>query len=221
MAPVTSLITRLRERADRDSGMTIVELVVSMSIFTIVITIFMGALISMAHTTSEAQRRVDAANSLRASFSAMDRQVRYASSINRPVRGPSGDWYVEFELTDLPAGQAPLCYQWRLDDDAETVAYRTWRRDGTSSASNWVTIAWNVARVGSGSPFTFASADDSRMRQSLTLELAATQTEPSAAVDLSTTFVARNSSTASTTNADANSDGVSDNQVCIAGLGRP
>ncbi len=212
---------RLRAVRRADDGLTIVELVIAMSIFTIVLIIFFGALISMSQTTSQAQQRVDASNAVRAAFTTMDRQVRYASSINRPVESGSGKWYVEFELTELPDDQDPLCYQWQFDDDAGTISYRTWREDGVSSVSDWVGVAWDVGSTDGGSPFTFVAAGDGRLRQTLSIRLNVLSTSGEQLTELSTEFVARNSSSGSDTNVDADSDGISDSQVCLTGMDRP
>jgi prepilin-type N-terminal cleavage/methylation domain-containing protein len=226
-------LLRLRRLARNDSddaidnGLSLIELVVATSIFTIVLSIYFGALISMSHTTVRAQDSVDASDALRATFNALDHQVRYATSINRPVKGSSGAWYVELEATNLPDGAKPMCYQWRLDPATKVLSTRTWTEDGTSVVTAWHGVSW---RVGSGnvngagvavSPFVFAPAGNAMLRQQLSVHLTVDGATTGRLAEQSTTFIARNSSSKSPSNLDANNDGVSDNQVCMTGMDRP
>jgi type II secretory pathway pseudopilin PulG len=198
-----------------------VELVVAMSIFSIVIAIYFSALISMSKTTVRAQDSVDASNALRATFNVLDHQVRYGSSINRPGQGASGAWYVELEATDLPQNAFPMCYQWRLDPATHVLSTRTWTEDGTSVATAWHGVSWNVQAGGGASPFEFAPASGAVLRQSLTVHLTVDGLTTGQLADQETTFIARNSSSSSQSNKDLNGDGASDNPVCTAGMSRP
>jgi len=226
--------SRLRRRAlhetdeARDAGLTLVELVVAMSIFTIVLSIYFSALISMSHTTVRAQDGVDASDSLRATFNTLDHQVRYATSINRPVTGSSGAWYVELEATNLPNGAKPMCYQWRLDPATNVLSARTWREDGVSSVTAWHDVSRDVksGNVVSGvavSPFQFTPASATVLRQSLTVHLTVDGPGTSKLADQATTFIGRNSSVDSPNNSfvDVNHDGVNDKAVCMAGMDHP
>jgi len=218
-------LTRNDRDEASDDGLTLIELVVAMSIFTIVLSIYFGALISMAHTTVRSQNSVDASDALRATFNTLDHQVRYATSINRPVTGSSGAWYVELEATDLPNGEKPMCYQWRLDPATNVLSTRTWREDGTSTVTAWHGVSWNVKSVNSSNvpvtPFVFEPAGASKLRQQLTVHLTVDGTTTGKIAEQSTTFIARNSSSKSRSNLDANNDGVSDDQVCMTGMNRP
>ena len=222
---MSSLRSRLRAVTRRagsaDSGLSLIELVVAMAIFTIVLGIYFSALISMSRTTVRAQDTVDASDALRATFNMMDRQVRYATSVNRPGQGGSGWWYVEFEATDLPEDQPPVCYQWRLDSTNQVLSFRTWSQDGASTVTPWRGVAWNVESDGGGAPFVFTQAEGSTLRQSLTVKLRVTGPTTGEVAAQSTTFVARNSSYKSPSNLDTNSDGASDTPVCLTGMDRP
>lgn len=210
-----------RRRGDPDeSGVSIVELVISMLIFSVVLGIYFGALISMAQTTARAKDSVDASDALRSTFNSMESQVRFATSINRPVKGTSGSWYIEFESTQLPNSQPAMCYQWKFDPTAKTVSYRTWT-ENTSTVTAWHGVAWEVQAIGSGSPFAFAKATSTILAQKVTVSLQALDPKAEVLAQQSTSFVARNSSMLSPTNDDTNGDGVSDSQVCIAKMNRP
>lgn len=210
----------------REDGMSIMELVVAMAIFTIVITVFTGGLMTMARSTARTSEVTDASNSLRLTFQHLDKQIRYASSINSPGVGGSGSWYVEFVTTSVPEGELPICTQWRYDPTAETLAYRTWRDDSSSVVSSWRVVAQDMRNdlVGGQAPFVYHRADGVYTRQRLDVAVfVASDPNPGGDVDadITTTFVARNSSFESPSNPDVNGDGVSDTFVCTSHLSRP
>ena len=154
----------------------------------------------------------------------LDHQVRYATSINTPGQGPSGDWYVEFEATDLPDAAAPMCYQWRLDPVTNVLSTRNWSEDG--AVNSWRSVSWDVKAPGGGSPFTFAPASGQILRQTLTVHLKVDGRTAGQVAEQQTTFVARNSSldplvTRTNDFVDVNGDGVNDNAVCMTGMDRP
>ncbi len=213
-------------RKPHDAGVSVVELLISMMIFSVVIGVFAGGLIVMARSTARTSEVTDASNSLRTTFQHLDRQIRYASSINSPGVGGSGSWYVEFITTSVPEGEVPRCTQWRFDPTAETMAYRTWRDVPSSSVSEWRIVAEGMRNdVGAGDlPFVFHPANGVYTRQSLDVAVyVASDPNPGGDIDadIGTTFVARNSSTESPSNPDLNNDGVSDTLVCTSHLSRP
>ena len=82
----------------------------------------------------------------------------------------------------------------------------------TPTPSPWVNIATNVRNSAANPPFTFTPASTTQLHQQLVVSLdIGTGTSPGAMVE--STYVARNSSTGSTSN-----DGT---KVCQNGVGRP
>lgn len=220
LAVLRQKVSRRRQEPDEE-GLSLIELVVAMMIFSVVLAIYFGALISMANTTTRARSSVDASDALRATFNTLDHQVRYATSINRPVKGGSGAWYVEFEATNLPIGPPKMCYQWRLDPSTKVISYRTWDEGGVTVGA-WKGVAWDVEAPGGGSPFVFAEATpDILLAQTLTVNLQVMGQSGQVLGQQGTSFVARNSSAGSITNPDTDGDGVSDNEVCTTGMDRP
>lgn len=204
-----------------DSGMTLVELLVAMGIFSVVLAVFGAGVVSMTRSTARVSATSNVTNEARRAFSLLDKQVRYATAINSPtVVGNKG--YVEF-LTDATgttsAGseKPSLCTQWRLDGDADVLQYRTWDVGGT--AKPWTTVArYVVTDPASATAFStgWTGVDVRTQRLDVKLSLARGKAP---AVVLDSSFVARNSSPASATN-DNNNDGLSDQFVCTE-MGRP
>lgn len=218
-----------RDEAPGDEGLTLIELLVAMGIFTVVLAVFMSGVVAMTSSTVRAQDVTDSGDSLRRAFQTLDKQIRYASSINSAGTGASGAHYVEFLTTAVPAGEAPVCTQWRFSPSARELAYRTWRDSPSASRTDWRVVSHDVRNATSGAdarpPFRLDFARDARVRQQLVVSLDVGRGEAGAdaltGADVETVFVARNSSFESPSNADATVDGISDTFVCTNLLERP
>ncbi|WP_129338296.1 PulJ/GspJ family protein [Cellulomonas endophytica] len=218
---------RCRVAADgrADGGMTLVELLVAMSVFTVVLAIAMSAVVSMTRGTAVAAQLADAQQGTRTAFQRLDHQVRYAEAVNRPGAGPSGAVYVEWRTgaVSTPTGTAQ-CTQWRYDPTARTLARRSWPDVTAPTVQDWQVMVTDVLRPASAPatyPFVVAPATETRRRQTLTLTLLVGPGENGARVTTSSVFAARNSSTGSVSNADADGNGASDLPVCLSLVGRP
>lgn len=197
-----------------DRGITLVETLVAMMIFTICFGVFISGLLVMVRDTTRAQDVVDASNQMRKAFSTMDTQARYAESVNQPgVVGTS--WYVEFRDPIVNAGN-PECTQWRYDVTTGTLSTRSW------DSTVLVTAPWTVLATGLSTdpavltdpaqqPFTTTFAvrsvadnvDATRQRISVRLSSprpAGDGSSRTRADQLTTTFTALNSSTESDSN---------------------
>lgn len=199
--------------------MTLIELIVAMGIFSVVISVFMAGLVVMTKDTARTIAVADSGDSVRKAFQRLDKQIRYASAINRPGVGGSGAHYVEFRTAAVAAGRQPRCTQWRLVPDTGLLQVRTWDDAPSASPSDWQTIIVNVRNDLSSpanEPFAFAPADGKHTRQQLVVTLdVGLAGRPGS--DIQTTFVARNSSVTSVSNDDLDGDGQSDTAVCTAG----
>lgn len=212
-------------RQQRDEGFSLLELIISMGIFMVVLAVFIAGMLTMTKDTVRSQDVSDASDSTRLAFQTMDKQIRYASSINFPGVGSSGSQYVEFITTAQPDGLAPMCTQWRYDPTAHTLAYRTWRDLPTGTVSSWRQVAAEVQNAMSGPtakpPFALQAAGGTYLRQQLTVTVQAGGTGRGIAAETATVFVARNSSGSSPSNDDLNGDHQSDTLICSSHLGRP
>lgn len=226
---MTRLRAVLRRRAEGDAGMSLVELLVSMGIFTVIVSIFMAGVVVMTRNTTRAQAVGDSGDTVRKVYQRLDRDVRYAAAINRPGAGATGTYYVEYLITAVDAGLKPLCTQWRYTAATRKLEVRTWRDVATPAPTAWRTMATNVRNdlsVAATRPFEFTKADATFRKQQLRVYLdvspGATGQAERKGAQLDSTFVARNSSEQSQSNADVfpSPDGLSDTPVC-PGPGRP
>jgi hypothetical protein len=201
-------VRRLREVAADDRGTSLVELVVGMVVMTVFMTVFTGAIASLAETTTHIEAVTSSASQVNNAFLRLDKLVRYATAVTTPGQGTSGDWYVELDSV-IDAKES--CTQLRVDVTRRQLQQRTWTVNASgapySDYVDWRPLASNVlnASAAPGSddqPFSFPAASSTSL-QRLTVTLV---TGTSGAASCSTTrsslgFTALNSSVSDTTNA--------------------
>ncbi|NAZ84615.1 hypothetical protein [Kineococcus indalonis] len=203
----------------RDAGVTLVETMVAMVVFTACFAVFIGGLVVVVRDTTRTQAVSAATDQLRSAFTAMDREARYAESVNAPGAA-GGAWWVEFQ-TPAHDGGTPACTQWRYDVGAGVLEERTWDATG-EAAGTWRTTARGLATDpavltdGARAPFRVTSATSDTAGQEMTRQTLTVHLEvPRATGDrsggtrteaLDTTFTAMNSS--------AKTDGILKSAVC-------
>ena len=116
-----------------------------------------------------------------------------------------------------------MCQQWRYLPAQGRIESRQWPENRSTPPTVWATKISSVVAVGgAGYPFALSPAAASGLTmQQLKLSITAGNVGANATTQISTKFVARNSSLESTSNVDANSDGVSDSPVCQLAVTRP
>lgn len=206
-----------------DAGFTLVEMIVAMAVFLVFLAIITSSVISITAASSRAQLIARTSNGVLVVFQNLDRQIRYADSINFPGAGATaGSRYVEFRIA---AGSAPssvaTCVQWRYWPATKSIQSRQWPESGTPSP-NWATKVTNVIDTGAATyPFQLMSATTSSATQRLVLSISSGTVSLTSGASISSTFVARNSSILSPSNSNTKVAGVSDTPVCTSSGSRP
>jgi prepilin-type N-terminal cleavage/methylation domain-containing protein len=209
------VLTRVRRAHDRrgdDRGVTLLELVIAISVTGVVLVAVASGLSLMIKSYTRVQDRSLAQDRGRVVLDGLDRDLRWASSVNLPVR--IGDtWYLEFQ-GNARTGTTQECSQWRLDTAADTLQTRRWTV-GTATAPAWRTVATRVTNDPSTRrPFTVLPASQTVRHQQVDLQLELTLPRGSGVSVARLT--ARNSSSASPSNSDVDGDTVSDDEVCTS-----
>lgn len=171
-----------------DAGATLIELVVTMSIMTIVGAVFTAGIADAYRSSNLGEARANGRQQLSLAFERLDRDVRYASAISRPGT-VGGDWYVEFSTV---AAGPPTCTELRLASSVRQLQRRTWTSGAGPAAAGWSVLASGVS---AGHPFDLLDADDGHSVQRLRVVLDA-DVATGAAPHSDVTFGALNSSTA-------------------------
>ena len=133
-----------RPRTERDQGTTLVELIVSMAIFSFVMVLTLSVLVGVQKDTQRVVQRDDAITQLRQGMAQIDREVRSGNVLYSPANEVGKTLGCSSSLT-LPAGdcmrihthsngsalQRQKCVQWQLQPDAtrpgtSRLMTRTW-----------------------------------------------------------------------------------------------
>jgi prepilin-type N-terminal cleavage/methylation domain-containing protein len=213
-----SRLNRLAEDRRDDRGVTLVELLVAMGIFSIVLVVFLAATGVMARSTVRNQVVSDTASQLRTAFQRFDKEVRYAHDINAPGTS-NGNIYVEYWVPASATKGENLCVQWRYNKSTKELQRRTWTQGNAASVTQWITMVTRLRNDLSSSseqPFTFQRAGTvagkaylhQRLHIYLDAGLGSIADDGGSQLDVS--FVAQNSSPSSVTNS-----GVQ--KVCLVG----
>ncbi len=205
-------------RPDRETGHTLIELTVAMTVFSIFLALFIGAVVAVSRASTEA--RIDAQTSSAAGIALqrLERSARYADAINQPgVVG--GTAYVEWRTDAVSASTGvTTCTQLRYRADDGMIALRSWPASQSPSTGKWNVVMRDVIGTATTTyPFAtmVASAGVSNY-QGLTVHIRA-GLDDRAGSEATTTVYAKNSSVESPSNAVAAS-GQSTTPIC-AGSG--
>jgi len=141
-----------------DRGFSVVELLIAMSIFSVLMGAFLSAVTLMTRSTAVAGQVAQGATQLRQVFDVLGRSVASASDVNSPTL-VGQDLYVEARTDAEVAGSAAVCTQWRYRPSAAVIEERTWSTlDDVPTA--WRTLAANVINdVSTQPPFAVQAAD--------------------------------------------------------------
>jgi type II secretory pathway pseudopilin PulG len=159
-----------RRRRPDDAGTTIVELAAAMTVFAIVLAVFINTLRIMASTTSRVYASTTSTTDGRQTLDALSRQLGFASAANLAVR-VGQNWYLEFESDAVKAGSDPQCTQWRYQSSTGLLQYRTWSTV-TLVTSSWSTAARSIVNDPTTQPpFTLLPTDTGFTLMRVTVDL--------------------------------------------------
>lgn len=187
-----------------ESGFSLMELLVAMSIFTIFIAILLTTIVAVSRSAVRTQLVGETTNSTLVVFGNLDRQVLYADSINYPGSGALGDRYIEFRVpaASTLGGLVAMCYQWRFSLSNSRLESRQWNEGNTTTMTAWSAKLTNVVNDGDPThPFQLVPANlTDTPRQQLVLTINPGASSQTAGASMTTMFVARNSSIKSQSN---------------------
>lgn len=152
-------MTPRRQRPRRnDRGMTLIELVVSMAVMGVVLTMVTGAIVAIYNATNKVDGVTASASQVAIAMSRLDGSIRYASAIGKPVTSPNGSVSVRYLANepDADGADAPSCFELRLDTSTEQLQQRRWASGETAGSAHWVPLATGIepSAAGGAAPFT-------------------------------------------------------------------
>lgn len=200
-----------------DEGITLIEMIVAMSIFSVLLVVFASAVTDWSKDVVKTSRVGDQTSTARTVFNLFDKQVPAAAALNRPVLVGT-DWYLEMEND---ATTPSTCVQWRLRTATHQLQWRSWLYNPPAIAA---TPAWRTVdsyavqskdRVTGVAidPFVRDLPDQTYLTQRLTVDVS-TKKANGPTTQNRAVFSARNTNTLTPTNVDVDTNGVS-TQICL------
>lgn len=206
---IAGRVLRRLARAGRDeTGMSLVELVVSVAMMTIVATIFTTVLLSMQQAVIRAQARSELNDQARLALQQMDREIRSGNYIYDPS-DPSEtaacggkDCRAGYTLRVYTQANAPTrtppeqCVQWVIDD--QQLFRRAWDPGQSTSLSGWRMVAEGIVNWDLSPKVPAFSRDASGRVLDVTLMLNPKlgSSDPPKTVRMNTSITIRNPATA-------------------------
>jgi prepilin-type N-terminal cleavage/methylation domain-containing protein len=143
--------SRLKRLADpgRDHGVTLVELLISMTIFSVALAMTYSVLITIQRQTKDQTARADAVGDARLALQQIDRQVRSGNVLYNPATEPLP---MSMRIYTQANGEQ-RCVQWQVfGGNLRSRSWSpTWQTDGL--VSDWGVVAHNVVNTTSQPPF--------------------------------------------------------------------
>jgi prepilin-type N-terminal cleavage/methylation domain-containing protein len=192
-----------------DSGVTLIELIVSLTIMAVVMTMFTTGVLQMYQAANKTESLSNAQSELNTVFLRLDRLVRYASGIS-DVKKNGNNYYVGLLSVE---SDTPRCNALRLVGNEKKLQMVTWIENDPTKRPPWTTLANDVlgpnvafdkaaGRLLGGQPFTLVEADATENFDRLQLDLTAVTGSNDASATKTTTsvrFTALNTSLATAT----------------------
>lgn len=148
---LSSLRRRLRHR--QESGFTLVELLISMVVFSILIAVILTLLINMMYQAKDNLGRQRAVEQARLGLSQIDRQIRSGNLILDPALDDVAESGVppNYSLRIYTQeGGDDKCVQWRViyydTSGFGQLEFRSWEPADITTASSWSRVASNVVK---------------------------------------------------------------------------
>jgi prepilin-type N-terminal cleavage/methylation domain-containing protein len=126
----------------RDAGVTLIEVVVTLSIMSIFMAMFTTGMVQIYRSYNKVDATNAAQEQVNNVFLRLDKELRYASSI-APVTERARSSSFEFFLR---RDGVPTCVQLRVRTDVGELQRRSWTQ-GTAVPATWTTLLTGVALV--------------------------------------------------------------------------
>src|SRR4051812_18028874 len=138
-----STLERLRLRKD-DAGVTLIELLVSMIVFSVVIAAAYTALFMVQTQTKDTMGRADAVQQAKLAVAQMDRQVRSGNVLYDPANESSLGFPMSMRIYTQANGDQK-CVQWQIT--GSSLKMRSWSPQWQTDhdVTAWVTAARDLA----------------------------------------------------------------------------
>lgn len=196
---------RARGRLAGDSGVTLIELLISMTVFSIILAGVYSVLFTVQRQTADETARADSVGDARLSLQVIDRQVRSGNVLYSPAAEsipglsaadqctPSGTSAGSCMRVFTQANGTEKCVQWQVLTSSKILRTRswspTWVTDGL--VSGWSVSARNVVNTATSPAFSLSGGNYGARLVDLTLKVKAPRARGNA-VDVVSSLSGRN-----------------------------
>ena len=193
---MTRSAVRLRAH---DGGFSLIEVMVSMSVMSIVVVLFTGGIVQLYQAQNRSEAVTGVSQQIHIAFVRLDRDIRYAAGVSVPATVASGNEYVEYLITNTGA---VICTQLRITPAGQL---QTRRKVDSAAAGPWSVLASQL--VDPSSFVRTPASDGGNAYQQLVVSLTA-QAGGAAATEKETaafTFTALNTTVSTSSDSVCNS----------------
>lgn len=142
---MSGLLDRLRrERRDREAGMTLIEMMISLAILSVVLAIFMALTASVQQGVAKTADRSVANAEARLALQQIDREVRSGNVFYDPNLETTPNMSLRiYTEANFPTRSGHRCIQWRIESNR--LESRSWDPNNIGgTATTWRVIAEDV-----------------------------------------------------------------------------
>ena len=191
-----------------DRGTTLIELLVSMAIFSLCMTLVFGAVILVMRKSTDVQKSADAVSELRIALAQIDRQVRSGNVLFSPadesayVTSCTGDAATNSGTCMrifTQSNGSEKCVQWQITGDPadpgmSLLRTRSWATDWqtTANLTPWGTVARGLTVPAGTYPFKLQGALSVYKERLLDVQLVAVDTRRDTNVVVESSMSGRN-----------------------------
>lgn len=183
-----NLLNRVRS-GNHEGGVTLIELLVSMTIFSIVLAGSYTVLITVQRQTADSVARADAVGNARLALEQIDRQVRSGNVLYSPagetIPGASAADQCQASGTNAgtcmrvytQANASQKCVQWQVLPGANVLRVRSWSPTWTTDGkvTGWGIVARDVINTAANPPFALTGGQYGARLVSLSLQVKSPQ----------------------------------------------
>ena len=187
-------------RRSGQDGMTLVELVVAMSMLSIVLLIFTSVLASVQRTVVENQRYSEANDAARLALQQLDRELRSGNVINDPSAPPTGypanNSLLIYSQANLPTRGQAQCELWKITTNHE-LQVRRWIPGSSTWETEWRTVAEHIVNRTTGVNAFTMNSDPLKGERTVDIRLQINPElvdQPGRTIDIRVSLTGRNTS---------------------------